>query len=160
MSQILQSRVISHDEIEEYLELFIKHNRLYKKLFCSGEKCAPLIDKLHYIGHYYEMMKLYGPPYFYETPRFEGIHKQWNTRMSNSNNYSNIPKSISDKCAVKFAYVLAYIDNSITDLQYFKYNTDRLIATGEEITHMGITYKTDYVICTELDEIGRKNSWT
>lgn len=154
--QLVSSRILNEGQLSSLEELIVEHNQLYVKLFRKGDKKAPLINKLHFMTHYPRMIREYGPAVLLETTRFESYNKVAKETMKLSNNFLNVPKSISGKIAIKFSYEQSYGFKE-ERLQVLRCTThaeaDEIITTGDALKLNGVLFEKNMVLCISTEEL-------
>lgn len=80
-----------------------EHRDLFQKVF-PGEKLRP---KHHYIEHYPELIRTFGPLSDVWTMRFEGKHKFLKKAVRYSHNFKNIPLTLANRHQKMMAFHLA-----------------------------------------------------
>jgi hypothetical protein len=77
-------------ELESNVDSFLKY---FKKEFTE----ATIIPKFHYLTHYSDLIKKFGPVIRYSCMRFERKHLYFKSMMSSINCYKNITKTLTNR---------------------------------------------------------------
>lgn len=92
------------EELVYFLDCKIaEHRELFQKVF-PNEKLRP---KHHYIEHYPQLIKTFGPLSDVWTMRFEGKHKFFKEAVRQTHNFKNIPLTLAIKHQKMIAFHLA-----------------------------------------------------
>lgn len=89
---ILFSTVFTTATLEKLKELIKEHLQKFKELF--PEKS--LIPKQHFMVHFPSIIEKHGPPFLYNTGRFETNHQDSKKKIIARQNYINVAKSTCD----------------------------------------------------------------
>lgn len=80
-----------------------EHRHLFQKVF-PGEKLRP---KHHYVEHYPQLIRTFGPLSDVWTMRFEGKHKFFKKVVHHSHNFKNIPLTLANRHQKMMVFHLA-----------------------------------------------------
>lgn len=136
-----------------------------------------LKPKHHFILHYPQLIRKFGPLRHLWTLRFESKHQYFKNIIRHSPNFKNVLKSLSKKHqllqALHSSQDSLFHDSILTvDSVLFKKQDHSLILTNfikpyeslydlhfitKEVEYRGITYKEGMVICCNEDDFGRFN---
>lgn len=91
------SRVITEftEESDQYLQSKIQDHRQMLKEAFPDFKLRP---KHHYIEHYPDLIRLFGPLVHLWTMRFEGKHSFFKRVVHDTQNFKNVLKTLSSQC--------------------------------------------------------------
>ncbi|KAI3363583.1 hypothetical protein L3Q82_001177 [Scortum barcoo] len=101
--ELVLSPVFTEDVIQ-YLSMKISdHRQLLQEVFPD----VKLRPKHHYIEHYPQMIRRFGPLVHFWTIRFEGKHKVFKKIVHDAQNFKNVPKTLAYKHQQLMAYHLS-----------------------------------------------------
>ncbi len=94
---------VHNDESIAYLESKIsEHRQRYQELFPEWR----LLPKHHYLEHYPQIIRLYGPLVGYWTIRFEAKHSFFKQAIRHTSCFKNVPFSLATKHQLMIGYQL------------------------------------------------------
>lgn len=149
-----------------YLKVLLEEYVEYRKKLFPEFKFTP---KHHYILHYPQLIRLYGPLKHLWTLRFESKHRYFKTLVHHLNNYKNLTKSLTERHqylqALHFSEGKLFQDTICADFvdkcllnEYYlqceellKQCPVKFVFIADLIHYRGITYKHGMHICASKD---------
>lgn len=121
------------DDSLAFLESKItEHRHRYKDLFPD----IKLLPKHHYLEHYPQMIKLFGPAVGQWTMRFEAKHGFFKRVIRHTNCFKNVPLSLASKHQMMIAYHLSSPCLGKSDLEVSAVFTLPVDLLKEEVAHI------------------------
>ena len=159
---------VHSDESLAFLEgKILEHRQRYKELFPD----IRLLPKHHYLEHYPQMIRLFGPVVGQWTMRFEAKHSFFKQVIRHTSCYKNVPLSLASKHQMMIAYYLSSPCLTKSDLEVSAVSTLPVDLLKEEIaqeirqrfsdthkvhlaqcvTTKGITYRKGMILAHRVD---------
>ncbi|XP_054592203.1 uncharacterized protein [Nothobranchius furzeri] len=162
ITELVVAPVHSDDSLAFLESKILEHRQRYQALFPD----IKLLPKHHYLEHYPQMIKLFGPVVGQWTMRFEAKHSFFKKIVRHTSCYKNIPLSLALRHQMMIAYHLSSPSFSTSELEVSAVSTlpvdllkdeiaqtirDRFPDTPEvhltqSVTVNGITYKKGMVL--------------
>lgn len=132
ITELIVAPVHSDDSLAFLESKITEHRQRYKELFPD----IKLLPKHHYLEHYPQMIRLFGPIVGQWTMRFEAKHSFFKQVIRHTSCFKNVPLSLASKHQMMIAYHLSAPFLSKSDLEVSAISTLPVDLLKEEIAQV------------------------